>query len=131
MITGDLQEAFLEIRMGEEKPYPLRFQWKHPESSDFETYRFTRALFGLTCSPFLLGGVINQYLTVWEDKHSDIVEELCTAMYVDYLLIGGTPVNEVQRKTTIAKDIFEDGCFTLHKWRSNASQVEAETTHQL
>ena len=58
-ITGDLQKAFLQVRIREAERDALRFHWKPPGQSNIEVYRFTRALFGLTSSPFLLGGVIN------------------------------------------------------------------------
>ena len=76
VITGDLQKAFLQIRIRQEECDALHFHWKHPHQSNVETYRFTRALFGLTSSPFLLGGVINRHLISWEEKHPEIVEEL-------------------------------------------------------
>ena len=53
-IFGDIQKAFLQIRIKEQEGDALRFHWRVNGSSDFETYRFTRALFGLTCFLFLL-----------------------------------------------------------------------------
>ena len=58
------------------------------EGRDIETYRFTRALFGLTCSPFLLGGVIEQHLQAWESKKPETVTTLRNSLYVDDLLNG-------------------------------------------
>ena len=54
LLTGDLQKAFLQVRMKEEERDALRFHWKFKGHSEIETLRFTRALFGLTSSPFLL-----------------------------------------------------------------------------
>ena len=71
-LCGDLQKAFLQIRIKEQERDALRFHWRINEHSDVETYRFTRALFGLTSSPFLLGGVIEQHLESWEDKMPEI-----------------------------------------------------------
>ena len=64
LLTGDLQKAFLQVRIKEEERDALRFHWKFKGHSEIETLRFTRALFGLTSSPFLLGGVIEQHLKV-------------------------------------------------------------------
>ena len=55
LLTGDLQKAFLQVRIKEAVRDALRFHWKSREHSKIETLRFTRALFGLTSSPFLLG----------------------------------------------------------------------------
>ena len=57
-VTGDLRQAFLQVRVNEQDRDALRFHWKKDEHSEIETLLFTRALFGLTSSPFLLGGVI-------------------------------------------------------------------------
>jgi hypothetical protein len=102
-ITGDLQKAFLQVRIREAERDSLRFYWKPAGQSNIEVYRFTRALFGLTSSPFLLGGVINQHLTLWEDRYREFVEEIRKSLYVDDLLSGGatsprSPNQEVEGK---------------------------------
>ena len=125
VVTGDLQKAFFQIRIKEEERDSLRFHWRRPNHSEIEVYRFTRALFGLTSSPFLLGGVISEHLDRWESKHPELVKELRDRMDVDDLLTGGATVEEVHTKKQIASEIFNDGKFTLHKWHSNAKELES------
>ena len=74
LLTGDLQKAFLQIRIKEEERDSLRFHWRAPGSTETRIYRFTRALFGLTSSPFLLAGVLNQHLELWERQYPEIVK---------------------------------------------------------
>ena len=124
LLTGDLQKAFLQIRLKEEERDSLRFHWRAPDSIETETYRFTRALFGLTSSPFLLAGVINQHLEIWEHRHPEIVKQLRDGLYVDDLMTGGATVQEVETKKSTAIEVFEDASFTLHKWHSNAKELE-------
>ena len=62
-ITGDLQKAFLQVRVKASDRDALRFHWRRNEHSQTETLRFTRALFGLAPSPFLLGGVLETHLS--------------------------------------------------------------------
>jgi len=58
-IIGDMKKAFLQVRIREEDRDALRFHWIDTENpAKVKTFRFTRALFGLGPSPFLLGGVI-------------------------------------------------------------------------
>ena len=87
-------------------------------------YRFTRALFGLTCSPFLLGGVLNEHLTAWETKHPALVEEIKKGLYVDDVMTGGENVDEVTEKKLKTTEIFQDATFKLHKWHSNEAELE-------
>ena len=64
-LSGDLRQAFLQIRIRESERDMLRFHWLVDlESKEVETLRFTRALFDLSPSPFLLNGVIKQHLEV-------------------------------------------------------------------
>ena len=54
-ITGDIKKAFLQVRIRPEERDALRLHWlKNIETKEVETLRFTRALFGLGPSPFLL-----------------------------------------------------------------------------
>ena len=48
LLTGDLKKAFLQIRIKEEERDTLRFDLK-PNSDKILIFRFTRALFGMTC----------------------------------------------------------------------------------
>ena len=59
LTTGDMKQAFLQVRIREEDRDAMRFHWiADHETRRVETLQFTRALFGLSSSPFLLGGVI-------------------------------------------------------------------------
>ena len=93
-VTGDLKKAFLQVRIRELDRDALRFHWKNNEHSPLETLRFTRALFGLTCSPFLLGGVLKCHLEACEPKMPELVAELRKNLYVDDLLSGGVTVKQ-------------------------------------
>jgi hypothetical protein len=73
-----------------------------------------------------LGGIINQHLTLWEDRYPEFVEEIRKSLYVDDLLSGGATVQEAQTKKSKAKEIFQDARFNLHKWHSNESELELD-----
>ena len=88
-------------------------------------YRFTRALFGLTCSPFLLNGVLSVHLKSWETKRPKLVEEIRKNLYVDDLMTGGATIAEVKEKKSRASEIFEDATFKLPKWHSNVKERES------
>ena len=125
-IAGDIQKAFLQIRIKEEERDSLRFHWRRSGHFETEVYRFTRALFGLTSSPFLLEGVISQHLARWGAQCPETVnsKEIRDGLYVDDLLTGGATVEEVQAKKQTIIAICEDATFKLHKWHSNAEELE-------
>ena len=96
-VTADIQKAFLQIRIRECERDALRFHWRKSEHGKLELLRFTRALFGLAPSPFLLGGVIEAHLDVWEEREPEIVAELRSSLYVDDLLTGGQTTSHAQQ----------------------------------
>lgn len=92
VLAGDLKKAFLQIRIHESERDALRFHWRPSHLSEVETYRFTRVLFGLAPSPFLLGGVPECHLDAWAEKYPEETEHLRRSFYVDDLLSGGQDV---------------------------------------
>lgn len=130
-ITGDIKKAFLQVRIRPEERDALRFHWlKNVETKEVETLRFTRALFGLGPSPFLLGGVIEQHLNTWSHRQPEIVCEIKKNLYVDDLICGGTTVSKAREKKNAATEIFGDAAFELHKWHSNVAELESTETDQ-
>ena len=124
VIFGDIQKAFLQIRIKENERDALRFHWRVNKHSNLDTYRFTRDLFGLTCSPFHLGGVIKQHLQSWESKLPEVVAALRKSLYVDDLLNGGQTDEEARKRKSTAIEIFDDAKFVLHQWNSNVAELE-------
>ena len=119
-ITGDIKQAFLQVRIREEDRDALRFHWlKDLTTETVEVIRFTRALFGLTSSPFLLEGVIQHLLESCRSACPDSVKELERSLYVDDLISGGSTSEKAQKLKSTAIEIFAQGTFELHKWHSN------------
>ena len=108
LITGDLQQAFRQVLIKREERDALRFHWKTSEHSEVEVLRFTRALFGLMPSPFLLGGVIDCHLETWESCMPHRVAELRKSMYVDDLIKRKPTVPEAKKMKEGAIRIFKD-----------------------
>ena len=85
----------------------LRFHWiirEYPKK--VRTLRFTRPLFGLSPSSFLLGGVIQHHLN----------KDLITLML--YQRSSGLC-------NTTFTEISEKASFKLYKWKSNVRELEA------
>ena len=63
-LIADINQAFLQIEVAPERRDFLRFMWfddvfkSHPELISLS---FTRVLFGLTYSPFLLNGTVKSH----------------------------------------------------------------------
>ena len=124
LLSGDINQAFLQVRIRKSDRNALRFHWGPDASSEVETLRFTRALFGLTSSPFLLGGIIDQHLTCLETQKPEVVAELRKSLYVDDLVSGKPTVQQAKVLKDGAIEIFNDATMTLHKWHPNEREFE-------
>lgn len=128
-LTGDLKQAFLQVRIREQDRDVLRFHWlKDAQTREIEVLRFTRALFGLSTSPFLLGGVIEQHLQNMEARYPSEVQAIRRSLYVDDLIGGTGTTDKARHLKESAQGIFGEAGFELHKWHSNISSLEPETT---
>ena len=124
MLSADIRQAFLQIRVRESERDALRFHWRKNEADEIETFRFARVLFGLAPSPYLLEAVLESHFDAWAEKYPDEVARLRRSMYVDDLLTGGQTVQQVQMRKERAQEILHDATFELHKWNSNIPQLE-------
>ena len=129
ILAGDIKKAFLQIMIHESERDALRFHWRADTYSEIETYRFTRVLFGLAPSPFLLGGVLECHLNSWAKKYPEEAERLRRSFYVDDFLTDGQNLQQAQERKKIAVEIMRDATFELHKWHSNQLQLEDDPPH--
>ena len=126
-LAGDLKQAFLQIRIRPEDRDSLRFHWiKSKETLEVVVLRFTRALFSLVQSPFLLGGTIKQHLASLREKYPKEVDEIQASLYVDDIITGGETRAEVHQLKKATIEIFGGAQFELHKWHSNLPELEGD-----
>ena len=116
VLSGDLRQAFLQVRIRIPDRDSLRFHWiKDKETLDVEILRFTWALFGLVKSPFLLGGTIRCLLESLRDKYPTEIAEIEKSLHVADIISGEETIEAVGSLKERAVGIFEQGQFALHK----------------
>ena len=130
LLCGDMKQAFLQIRVREEDRDSLRFHWlKDKNPRNIEVLRFTRPIFGLVQSPFILNGTLKVHLTSSKEEfpeRKDVIEKIEEDLYVDDIITGGNDVNEVIELKDTMKDTFKAAGFELHKWHSNKKILETD-----
>ena len=89
-------------------------------------YWFTRLVFGLIQSPFILEAILQSHLSKYEKTYPKEIEEMKNSMYVDDMISGGNNEAEVVYLKNSAKTIFKEGGFVLHKWHSNNPRLEED-----
>ena len=125
--SGDIKQAFLQIRIRESDQDVLRFHWpKDRDMTKLEVYRFTRVLFGLNQSPFILGATLDKHLSNYVDKYPEEVAEIKRSLFVDDVILGGGSLEEVKHLKQTAENIFGEAQFKLHKWHANSNEIVPE-----
>ena len=125
-ITGDIQKAFLQIKVDPKDRDALRLLWyENLDSRTVLQYRFTRVIFGSGPSPYILGATLQKHVSQYAEKYPTTTDELLKNTYVDDVQSGGREKEELLKFKEEAIKIMEEGGFQLHKWHSNIPEVEA------
>ncbi len=129
ILAVDIKEAFLQIRIRQEDRDVLRFHWVSKEDQQkIKVYRFTRALFGLNQSSFILGGTLETDLSNMEQEYPEEVKEIRRSIYVDDIILSGNTVAEMQELKNKTIKIFNAAGFELQKWHANFPELEGHQT---
>ena len=96
-MTADVEKAFLMISVAEPDRDSLRFLWVDDiakDTPDVCALRFSRVVFGVSSSPFLLNTTIKYHLQQSQDTHPDLVPKLIQSTYVDDIITGANSDDE-------------------------------------
>ena len=94
-LTGDIEKAFLMISVQERDRDSLRFLWAvdpHVEPPELITLRFTRVVFGVSSSPFLLNATINHHMETFRECDPAFVDKFLSSIYVNDVVSGSSDV---------------------------------------
>lgn len=118
-LAADVKKAFLMISVCSKDRDALRFLWVdnvEKASPVVQKLRFTRVVFGVSASPFLLNATINHHLQKYRDEHPDLVNTLRKSLYVDDVTYGANGEDEAYKLYVLSKKVFADGGFNLQKF---------------
>ena len=82
-LTGDIEKAFLIVGMAEEDRDVLRFLWVDAIvklSPEIGALRFTRVVFGVSSSPFLLNATIKHHIERYKEADPEFVEKFHSSL---------------------------------------------------
>ena len=97
LLSGDIEKAFLQIRIRVPQRDVLRFHWV----SNLDLYRievncFSRVVFGLTQSLFILESTLKEHFNNKKIVYPELFENIRNHMYVDDLVSGGNILSKVE-----------------------------------
>ncbi|XP_065180252.1 uncharacterized protein LOC135810689 [Sycon ciliatum] len=126
-VVGDIEKAFLMVELAESDRNAVRFLWvddPFSESPQVLTYRFTRVVFGLTCSPFLLNATLRHHINLYADD-PDFVASFLENTYVDDLINGADDDDTAYLLYSKMKSRLAVGGFNARKFQSNSTALIA------
>ena len=121
-LIGDVEKAFLMISVADCDRDVLRFLWvgdtKDPQS-EVTVMRFTRVVFGVLASPFLLNATIDHHMAKFESVDQPFVHKFRRSIYVDDLASGAQDVDSAYDFYIKSKLRLAEASFNLRKFDSN------------
>ncbi|XP_011858320.1 PREDICTED: uncharacterized protein LOC105555888 [Vollenhovia emeryi] len=136
-IASDIRKAFLQISISPEDRDVLRFLWwKETLPDQIEIYRHRRVVFGVTSSPFLLGGTVEYHLgrmlqEAGAEQDKKIIQQLMKSFYVDNCVTSLDSEIELFHFIDVAKHVMARGNFDLRGWEYSGQQTTETMTSVL
>ncbi|GFS81737.1 DUF1758 domain-containing protein [Trichonephila clavipes] len=121
--TADVKSAFLQIELDFRDRGFTRFFWTDNLNNEPYVLNFTRVLFGLRPSTYLLAATLKHHFKKYREQYPHTFELLNSSIYVDDLICGQNDVPDALGTTLECLQIFSDAGMLLRKWRSNSKQL--------
>ena len=126
-LTADIEKPFLMISVRPSDRDVLRFLWYDDVQSvepKVIVLRFTRVVFGVSSSPFLLNATVQHHLEKFSSVYPDLVSRILRSLYVDDLVCGASNEDGAHELFETAKEMLKSGSFNLRKFMTNSPQLQ-------
>ncbi|XP_028411127.1 uncharacterized protein LOC114533731 [Dendronephthya gigantea] len=126
-LTGDIEKAFLMIHVAESDRDALRFLWVddvHSPNPKIILFRFTRVVFGVSSSPFLLNATVKHHIEQYREDDPSFVETFLNSIYVDDLISGGESVDSTFKLYEDSRNPLAKANFNLRKITTNSKELQ-------
>ena len=84
--------------------------------------RFTRVVFGISSSPFLLNATLRHHINKYESSHPILTKKLLQSLYVDDVAFGAANEEQAYQMFVTSKEILSDAGFNLRKFHSTLQE---------
>ena len=125
-LVGDIEKAFLMVGVTERDRDVLRFLWMRDMTTrppEIVELRFTRVVFGVTASPFLLNCTIKHHMEQYKSVDPIFVEKFLRSIYVDDVTAGSVDVQQAYEFFVKSKMCLAEAGFNLHKFLTNSVEL--------
>lgn len=126
VLMGDVEKAFLMVSVAERDRDVLRFLWVadvKQSSPEIIVLRFTRVVFGVAASLFLLKATLDDHVGKLELSDRSFVEKFRRSVYVDDVITGSPSVEDAYAFYSKAREHLAEASFNLRKFMSNSREL--------
>ncbi len=126
-LVAGIEKAFLTISVAPRDRDVLRFLWVKDISCrkpEVVALRFTRVVFGVSSSPFLLNATVEHHIAKYLPTRPELVKTLMQSMYVDDVVCGAVGDDEAYALYADSKEILSQGSFNLGKFLTNSPALQ-------
>ena len=127
-LTADIKKAFLMIQIADKDRDILRFLWVRDVTKDqpeLLELRFTRVVFGISSSPFLLNTTLRHHLQQIQADPA-ITDKLLKSLYVDDVVTGASNEAEAFQLYQESRKIFKAAGFNLRKFSTSSFKLQMQ-----
>ena len=125
-LAADIEKAFLMISVSQVDRNALRFLWVkdvNETPAGIITLRFTRVVFGVASSPFLLNATIKHHMMKYATTYPQFIDTFMKSIYVDDVSYGAEDDNSAFDLYLKSKTILAEGGFNLRKFVTNSTSL--------
>ncbi|UYV65858.1 hypothetical protein LAZ67_3005722 [Cordylochernes scorpioides] len=124
----ELLMRFREKRIGFTADIRRAFQTiENQYENQVQVYRHTGVMFGATCSPFILGTILEYHLTHMNIEDSKIAEKLLNSSYIDNSVGSEDSLESYLAFKEKSIQLLRDSKMELRMWQSNAEEFQHDT----
>lgn len=127
--VSDIRKAFQMIVVDKSDRNAMRFLW-WDKQQQIKEFRHKRVMFGATCSPFILGAVLDYHLTRGEGDQQ-IEGKLLASMYVDNCVSSEETIEDYHHFREVSTKLLLECGMDLRMWLSNVDEFEDPSTHTI
>ncbi|GFY48717.1 integrase catalytic domain-containing protein [Trichonephila inaurata madagascariensis] len=125
-VVADIRRAFLQIGLSElDRPYLKFLWWEEEDPAKPKVFQHRRVVFGLSCSPYLLGATIRFHLQNVPHNFEKTATLLLESFYVDNCVTSVDDHEELEKFIEDSKTILSTAKFELRGWEHSYSDLES------
>ncbi|XP_065203854.1 uncharacterized protein LOC135833945 [Planococcus citri] len=125
-ITSDIEKAYLQVGLQIRDRDATRFVWLKdinlpPTAENLIVFRFTRILFGIVASAFLLAATLKHHIQL-KAHHYKHITKILKSLYVDNFANGANSLQEAIEIYNVMKKLLAEIGMNIRQWSSNSTE---------